>query len=135
MEKKKTHRIVILDVPTKVPITKKKFAYVSANAIYSTPHFTIRKKIVDTLKAFLMPCLKGLPIFSGPVAVHIKYFSKRTNFDIDNKGFIWGKVLLDSLKQKHIQEDNVKHVPSISYEHIVKKDNNLHDMEITITEL
>jgi hypothetical protein len=129
------HRILLLDVPTKIPITKKKFTYVSANSIYSTPHFTIRKKIVDYLKAFLKPCLKGLPYFNGPIEISISYYSKRMNYDIDNKGFIWGKVLLDSLKENYIKEDNVKHVKSISYRHIYKENNNLHDMEIIITEL
>ena len=114
----KTHTIDFGPVPTKVAVSKRKYAYISYNAIYGSSHYTVRKKIVDTMKAFITPLFKELPKIKKPISVTITYYAKRTNFDLDNKCGIWCKVILDTLKQHWIMEDNVKYVPELKYEFV-----------------
>jgi hypothetical protein len=120
----KTHTIDFGPVPTKVAISKRKYAYVSYNTIYGGAHYSVRKKVVDTMKEFIFPLFKELPIIKKQISITITYYSKRTTWDLDNRCGLWCKVILDTLKTKWIQEDNVKYVPKINYEYIRTDDTN-----------
>jgi hypothetical protein len=114
----KTHTIDFGPVPTKVSVSKRKVAYISYNTIYGGAHYSVRKKVVDTMKEFAFPLFKELPIINKPISLTITYYSKRTTWDLDNRAGIWCKVILDTLKTKWIKEDNVKYVPKINYEYL-----------------
>jgi hypothetical protein len=114
----KTHTIDLGVVPTKIQISKRKVAYVSYNTIYGGAHYSVRKKVVDTMKSFVTPFFKELPVIKKPIHLTISYYSKRTTWDLDNRCGLWCKVILDTLKQHWIIEDNVKYVPELKYEFI-----------------
>jgi hypothetical protein len=137
MSKKNIKWVVVVDnVITKVVTgkTKKRTYYVSYNAIFSTPHHSIRSKLVHALKDFIKPYIDEMPIYSVPIAISIEYNSKRSVFDLDNKCGIWCKIILDSMKGVKIDDDNVKWVKAIRY--VYNKTTSSSDsMEITITPL
>lgn len=108
-------------VEIKDPITKmvigNKTYYLTAQIFYAGVHFSVRKRIVDNCKWFLVNYLKKFPKYTVPVAITIEIHNKNTGVqDIDNKGYFWGKVALDQLvHMKKLVDDNVKYVTEIRY--------------------
>jgi hypothetical protein len=133
VEKKRTHKIFIHELPNKVQQSKRKVAYISWNTLFSSPHHTVRTKLVNEMKKIIEPYLASLVLLNPPVAIHLKYYCNRTAYDIDNKT-IWFKIIMDVLKGWKLEDDTVKFVKSVSIEAIVHK-NKIDAMEIIITEL
>lgn len=111
----------ITTVEIKDPITKmvigKKTYYLTAQIFYAGVHFSVRKKIVDNCKWFLVAYFKMVPKYIVPIAITIEIHNKNTGVqDIDNKGYFWSKIILDQLVHMgKIADDNVKFVPKITY--------------------
>lgn len=102
--------------------------YISANNIFSERiHFSQKLKIQEHLKEFMLPFFKDIPKLET-MTLDIVYFDNRTQWDIDNKDYVWRKVMLDLFKtptskqilkaRKYnkeiltlniLPEDNVKH--------------------------
>lgn len=133
MEKKRTHKIFIHELPNKVQQSKRKVAYISWNTLFSSPHHTVRTKLVNEMKKIIEPYLASLVLLNPPVAIHLKYYCNRTAYDIDNKT-IWFKIIMDVLKGWKLEDDTVKFVKAVSIEALVHK-NKIDSMEIIITEL
>jgi hypothetical protein len=63
-------------------------------------------------------CIKIPNYTQEKIKLTIIYSSKREGFDIDNKGYFWGKLFLDHIKRLgKIKEDTVKYVTSVSYKY------------------
>ena len=111
----------ITTIEIKNPITKTvvgtKTHYLTAQLFYAGIHFSVRKKIVDNAKWFLVTYLSKFPKYTVPISITIEIHNKNTGVqDIDNKGYFWGKIILDQLvHMKKIADDNVKYVPEIIY--------------------
>jgi hypothetical protein len=130
---KKTHKIFIHELPNKVQQSKRKVAYISWNTLFSSPHHTVRTKLVNEMKKIIEPYLASLSLLNPPVSIHVKYYCNRTAYDIDNKT-IWFKIIMDVLKGWKLEDDTVKFVKAVSIEALVHK-NKIDSMEIIITEL
>lgn len=133
MSEKRIHKIFIHELPNKVQQSKRKVAYISWNTLFSSPHHTVRTKLVNEMKKIIEPYLASLSILNPPVAIHVKYYCNRTAYDIDNKT-IWFKIIMDVLKGWKLEDDTVKFVKQVSIEAIVHKAK-IDSMEIIITEL
>jgi len=118
------HTIEIEDVITKIYTSKraKKPIYISYNAIYSTPHYSIRSKVINDMKLMLFPFMASIKKISTPVSIVYEYSSKKTIFDLDNKVDIWAKVFHDCLKGAKIPDDNVKWIKKKTTEYIYRED-------------
>ena len=130
---KRTHKIFIHELPNKVQQSKRKVAYISWNTLFSSPHHTVRTKLVNEMKKIIEPYLASLSLLNPPVSIHVKYYCNRTAYDIDNKT-IWLKIIMDVLKGWKLEDDTVKFVKAVSIEALVHK-NKIDSMEIIITEL
>ena len=101
--------VIIIDPPTKHTKTakrkidaktgklKKTVTYLTANMFYSNVGFMLRYEIVNEVKDFLIPYFKDIPKLDK-MKLELIYSRKNDNFDIDNKGYFWVKVLLDLFK-------------------------------------
>lgn len=96
---------------------KPKKYYLTANIFYGTVNHFIRADIVTECKLFLHNHLMKVPKITVPVAIVVEYHSlKNGNFDIDNKGFFWGKLIQDWLvKNKKIEGDSTDYVQVVCY--------------------
>ena len=96
---------------------KPKKYYLTANIFYGTVHHFIRSKIVTECKLFLHNHLMKVPKITVPVAIVVEYHShKNGEFDIDNKGYLWGKLIQDWLvKNSRISTDSVKNIQGVIY--------------------
>jgi len=130
---KRTHKIFIHELPNKVQQSKRKVAYISWNTLFSSPHHTVRTKLVNEMKKIIEPYLATLSLLNPPVSIHVKYYCNRTAYDIDNKT-IWFKIIMDVLKGWKLEDDTVKFVKAVSIEALLHK-NKVDSMEIIITEL
>ena len=121
--------------------------YISANNIFSEKiHFAVKLKIQAQLKTFVLPYFKDVPKLET-MTMDIVYYSNRTQWDIDNKDYVWRKIILDLFKtptskqilkaEKYnneiitlniLPEDNVKHYLGGSHYYGGRGDK----MEITI---
>jgi hypothetical protein len=101
--------IVIDNPPTKYLDRKKKkidpktgqlkvdVHYLTANLFFAGIPFYLRSKITNEIKDYLVPHLKGLPKLQK-ARVYLIYYKKSDNWDLDNKGYFWLKMMLDLLK-------------------------------------
>jgi len=96
---------------------KPKKYYLTANIFYGTINHFIRADIVTKCKWFLHNHLQKIPKIECPIALVIEYHTeKNTEFDIDNKGFFWGKLIQDwMVKNKKIAGDSTKHIQVVCY--------------------
>jgi len=114
--------IEILDPPTKFidrkktkidPKTgklKEDVYYLTANLFYSVVSYFMRYKIVNEIKAYLMPHLADVPKLEK-MRIHLIYFKPQDTFDLDNKGYFWLKMMLDLFKtpsNRQIKNANLK---------------------------
>jgi len=114
--------IIILDPPTKYidrkktkidPKTgklKEDVYYLTANLFYSVLSYFMRYKIVNEIKAYLMPKLVGVPKLEK-MRIHLIYYKPQDTFDLDNKGYFWIKMILDLFKtpsNRQIKNANFK---------------------------
>lgn len=114
--------IIIMDPPTKYidrkktkidPKTgklKEDVYYLTANLFYSVLSYFMRYKIVNVIKAYLMPLLAGVPKLEK-MRIHLIYYKPQDTFDLDNKGYFWIKMMLDLFKtpsNRQIKNANLK---------------------------
>jgi hypothetical protein len=133
MKSKKVHSIWIEELPNKIQKSKKSVVYISWNTLFSTPHHTVRTKLVNQMKEIIIPHLNKLGDITPPIKIHLDYYCNRTAYDIDNKT-IWFKIIMDVLKEWKIDDDSVKFVKGVSIDaHVHQK--KIDSMEIKITEL
>jgi len=111
--------IVIPDPIEYIAIGKKKPKkyYLTANIFYGTVHHFIRADIVTKCKWFLHNHLIDVPKINVPIFILIEYHTEKNGeFDIDNKGYFWGKIIQDWLvKNKKISGDSVKNIQGVVY--------------------
>lgn len=125
--------IVILKPIKKIEFWKKRKKefqtfYITANDIYSERiHFSQKIKIQNMIKEYLIPYFSDIPKLEK-MTMDITYFDNSTIWDIDNKDYVWRKIILDLFKiptskqilkaEKYkneiitlniLPEDNVKH--------------------------
>ena len=101
--------VIINDPPTKYvtyskreidPKTgkfKKNVIYLTANIFYANVNYWTKNKIVDEIKGYLMPYFKDMPELTK-MRLEFVYSRNTENWDIDNKGYFWVKILLDLFK-------------------------------------
>lgn len=53
---------------------------------------------------------------TGKITVEIIYSHPGSNWDVDNKAGLWGKVFLDMIKKNKIMDDSVKYVGRLVYD-------------------
>lgn len=122
--------------------------YLTANIFYAgDTHFSLRSKIVNYAKNYLMVFCSELPKLEK-CQVEIIYYHPDAMFDIDNKGYFWLKCFMDLLKtptskelvkaKKYgnfiksmnvLDDDNTKHFDRFS----VQYQKGAHKMDIKIT--
>ena len=116
-------QIEILNPPTFYLMGKKqKKYYLTAQVFYSGIHFTVRSKIVAFVKALLVAECGRLKPLEPRSTVELVFstsrkISSKTPYDIDNRGYFWGKMLLDVFQKELnlIPNDNVWWVERVIY--------------------
>lgn len=101
--------IIIVDPPTKYidrkktkidPKTgrlKENVYYLTGNLFLSSQNYFLISKILREVKTYLLPHFKDLPKLST-INLEFIYQREKDNFDLDNKGYFWQKVITDILK-------------------------------------
>ena len=88
---------------------------VSLNSIYSSTHWTVRKRqanyIHDIVKMELLTRKIPREIFENPVRINFWWNSM---LDLDNHGYLT-KLIIDGLKGYLIHDDTKKHVQEIHH--------------------
>ena len=115
--------IEILNPPTFYLMGKKQTKYyLTAQVFYSGIHFTVRSKIVKFVKAFLMAECGRLKPLEPRSTVELIFSTSRkitskTAYDLDNRGYFWGKMLLDVFQKELnlIPNDNVWWIDKVIY--------------------
>lgn len=143
----KIYHVEIKDPPSKYTITNKrakldkkgnpylpkKDYYLTANLFYDNTHWTVKSEIVNYVKEWIMPFLYQMPKIEK-CYIELIYKHPTDTFDIDNKGYFWGKILLDLMKSPTtgqikrsmnysngikslnvLQEDTVRFVTGVHY--------------------
>jgi len=78
-------------------VTERVF-YLTANLFYAHKlDYAHQKRIINFCKTWLELHLQGLPKLQK-MNLHITYRSPRENWDLDNKGYFWRKLILDVMK-------------------------------------
>ena len=120
------YKLTITDYPDYIQILsggKTKKHYISANMFYSSPHWTIRAKIIEKMELVLIknglkPFIKSIKddflekeIVISSIILSVTKPTK--NWDVDNVGYFWLKILLDKIKGEKgfIKDDNVRFIP------------------------
>lgn len=109
--------------------------YLSANLLYAGIHFIVRKKIVEIIKQNLTAVIDWDARFN----LHTQYkltitiIKKSKKYDIDNIGYFWAKMYLDTIKAVLIPDDNVSVIPELHFKHqdAASKDDEYIIFEIT----
>jgi len=131
------HELVLAEFPTHVNITQSKKHKVGFNALYSGLHYSVRKKMVEQLKEYVVEELKKAPlpqltypifteiIFYVPINYGTVRWSKEhgrlqwqvppknyiPNWDIKNLTMLWEKVIDDALvAANYISDDSVSFI-------------------------
>lgn len=115
MEKVKARECFRIEYPN-TPAGKKDWnKRFSDNAYYAGKHWAVRKKDADYWHDMVRACMdrQGLRKrpFDRPVVVHIFWNDK---LDIDNHS-IMGKMIVDAMKGRLIQNDSKKWVRSVTH--------------------
>lgn len=72
--------------------------YLTANLWYSSDmHFSLKYKIIDFAKAWLMPHMAEIPKIEK-CRIVVTYHHPSDAFDLDNKVYFWAKLILDIMK-------------------------------------
>jgi len=114
-------QIVTVDDPPMFYKIKKNKYYLTAQVFYAGIHWSTRKKIVDKAKSFLKRQTKSLVPLHPKSTLTVIISSKRTitetmNYDIDNRGYFWGKIFQDALEdRKLVKNDNVYWITEVRY--------------------
>lgn len=103
-------KIIIKDPPTKYikrvqrrkKGSKKKSLedvyYLTANLFYSgDTHFSVRSEIINAMKNYLHEYLDNIPKCEK-MRLKLTYYRMSDDWDLDNKGYFWQKILLDLFK-------------------------------------
>lgn len=109
--------------------------YLTGNLFLSTQNYFIVSKIIRDTKMYLMEFFKGVPKLEK-MRLEFIYQRPDSNFDLDNKGYFWQKVITDILKTPSnrqiinaskknrqiittnvIQDDTVKYLDGFSWKY------------------
>lgn len=71
--------------------------YLTANLFFQGNNPFLIRKIVQSVKRYLMEYLVDIPKMSK-MRVELIYQKDKDNFDLDNKCYFWAKLILDILK-------------------------------------
>ena len=98
----KTAHFEILNPPTKYILVKKRKTnetiYLTNNVFYGgVHHWSVQRKVINFAKDFLILFLYNIPKMNK-MRLEVVYFAPESQFDLDNKGGFWVKMLLDLLK-------------------------------------
>lgn len=116
--------VEILNPPTFYIMGKKKPKkyYLTSQLFYSGIHFSVRTKIVKFVKALLVAECRHLKPLEPRSTVELIFSTSRkitskTAYDIDNRGYFFGKMLLDVFQKELnlIPNDNVWWVQRVVY--------------------
>lgn len=115
--------VEILNPPTFYLMGKKqKKYYLTAQVFYSGIHFSVRAQIVKFVKALLAAECSRLKPLEPRSTVELVFstsrtISSKTAYDIDNRGYFFGKMLLDVFQKELnlIPNDNVWWVERVVY--------------------
>jgi len=107
--------------------------YLTGNLFLNNQNYFIVSKIIRDTKNFLYDYFKDLPKLDK-MRLEFVYTSNKSNFDLDNKGYFWQKVITDILKTPStrqvinamkkgktiiscciIEDDMVKYIPEFSW--------------------
>lgn len=111
-------------------IGKKKY-YLTYNTIYAGISHNIRKKIVDQMKLYVFTIIKKniqeRPIVKEwfksfdditvdyQIHIQLNFITKTSNWDLDNRGSLWIKIICDVLKEMIGKDDSVKFINKIEF--------------------
>ena len=113
--------VTIDDPPTYYDIGGER-KYLTANALLYQKHWSVRSSIMKKAKKFLeeyMTHLKPLEAHSTLVVVFSvkKKVSPDMDFDVDNRGYFWGKMFQDQLQDMGlVPNDNAHWISKVHYE-------------------
>lgn len=114
----------VLDIPsppTFYMIDGTKY-YLTANVFFASHHWRIRKKITTWAKKFLHERMLHLKPLKARTTLLVVFSVKREitpkmNFDIDNRGYFWGKMFQDVLEDLNlVLNDNTYWISKVHYE-------------------
>lgn len=115
MDKPKTWEVFRIEYPN-TPAGKKDWnKRFSDNAYYAGKHWAVRKKDADYWHAMVRACMDRQEVrkrpFEKPVEITL-YWNDR--LDVDNHS-IMGKMIVDAMKGRLIQQDSRKWVKSVTH--------------------
>lgn len=119
-----------MQVPVKV--------YLTANIWYGSHGSSKNDKIVrasakDISMFYLNRLVSAAPRCTGKIRVTVVYSTPKKSFDMDNKGYFWGKLFQDYLVKKgRLISDTVEYVTEVHYEY---KDSKHTQVEFILTQL
>lgn len=105
----------------------------SWNIIYSSAHWTLRKKLADRWHGLVIKELKRLKVSKikskKTIKIIIKSYYKdnRTVIDPDN---ICAKLIIDGLKGYLINDDDYHYISSVTTQSFIDKDNPRTEIEL-----
>lgn len=105
--------------------------YLTANVFFASHHWKIRNNIANWAKQYLkerMAHLKPVDARSRLLVVFstTRKIGPKTRYDVDNRGYFWGKMFQDVLQELDlVAEDNAYWIGKVHYEfdHKRKEDN------------
>lgn len=98
-----------IDDPIYYLIKGNKKYYLNAQTYYQGVHYSIRSWIKHQVDFYLRAHFKNMPRYKK-ISLTIEFYSKKTNWDLDNKGYFWLKAIGDFIKDKIVEDDNVKYI-------------------------
>lgn len=113
--------VVIDDPPTFRKLDGTKY-YLTANVFFASYHWKVRKHITTWTKNYLKPRMRHLKPLAAHSTLLVVFSVKREitpkmNFDVDNRGYFWGKMFQDQLeKMELVPNDNAYWISKVHYE-------------------
>ncbi len=102
-----------------VKVPKK--VYLTANIWYGTHGHSKNERIIravakDTCLIYMNSAVNSAPYCTGKIKLTVIYYSPKKTFDMDNKGYFWGKLFQDYLvKRERLISDTVEYVEEVHY--------------------
>ena len=115
-------REVSIDGPPTFYVIRGVKHYLTANAFLYQKHWTVRSKIMKYAKAFLKDYMQQLEPLKAHTTLMVTFSVKKKitplmDFDVDNRGYFWGKVFQDVLQDmKLVPNDNAHWISKVYYE-------------------